>query len=392
MTDNRSTRETVVGTTDSQLRVAVDARVVQDAYHGIGRQTFELLRALEGRDDVSVEIIHGTETEGRLAIRELIADGGEAHELDAPIASTTEQFRWPRVLRHIRADFVLVPYHLSVPLYSPIPVACFVHDCIFEESAAYSPGARVRALYRLATRIALARSACVLTVSEATRIALGRYYGLELPEAHVIKNGVDGSFRRRVDDSDLERARAALRLPERYILHVGVGRPHKNRVVLVRALAHLADLEPPVHLVLVGSRDARFADDVAQAINELSLRDRVHRIDTVPEEHLAAVYQAAACFAFPSRVEGFGLPVLEAMASRVPVVASDVPVLAEIAGDAASLINPDDVRGWAEGLHRVLTDDLLASALVERGVETAKRYTWQGAADNLVVALTGARR
>jgi glycosyltransferase involved in cell wall biosynthesis len=392
MTHDRSGETAERGVADSPLRLAVDVRVVQDSYHGIGRQTFELLRALGGRDDVSVEIIHGADVDGRLPVHQLISDGREAHELNAPVASMSEQLRWPRVLRRLEADYLLVPYHLAVPVRSRIPVACFIHDCIFEESAEYSPGVRVRTLYRLATRIALARSACVLTVSEATRVAVGRYYGLDLPESHIIRNGVTGSFRRRSSASDLERVRAALQLPERYILHVGVGRPHKNRVVLVRALAHLADLDPTVHLVLVGSRDPRFDDDVAPTIDELGLRDRVRRIDAVPEELLSALYQAAACFAFPSKVEGFGLPMLEAMASRLPVVASDVPVLSEIAGDAALLIQPDDVRGWAEGLRRVLTDELVASELVDRGIERAGRYTWPGAADNLIVALTGVNR
>lgn len=99
------------------------------------------------------------------------------------------------------------------------------------------------------------------------------------------------------------------------------------------------------------------------------------------------MYQGASCFAFPSKTEGFGLPVLEAMASRVPVVASDVPVVAEVAGDAALLVDPDAVAGWAAALRRVLSDERLAAELVERGETVSQTYTWAHSGERLVRAL-----
>jgi glycosyltransferase involved in cell wall biosynthesis len=375
------------GTGERPFRLAVDARVVQDSYHGIGRQTFELLRALEVHDEVSLELIHSSEGGGRLSLNDISAKPNRLYRLDAPVASLSQQLQWPRVLRRLEADLLLVPYHLAVPWHAPMPVTCFVHDCIFEADRAYAPNSRVRHLYRVATRVALARSASVLTVSEATRADLSRHYGIVLPETHVIRNGVDSSFQRPIGRTELERARAELALPERYVLHVGVARPHKNQAVVVRALAHLLDLDPRVHLVLVGSRDPRFRDDAEAAVNELGLGERVRRIENVPEALMPSLYQAASCFAFPSKVEGFGLPLLEAMASRVPVVASNVPALSEIAGDAAILVDPADVRGWADALRRALTEPRLASTLVERGDAVAKRCTWSRAAEQLLAVL-----
>ncbi|MFL5955286.1 MAG: glycosyltransferase family 4 protein [Gaiellaceae bacterium] len=369
------------------LRLAVDARVVQDAYHGIGRQTFELLRVLEARDDISLDLIHTLDPPGRLSLRYVPVEPGHLHLLESPVASSAQQLHWPRLLRRLEADVLLVPYHLAVPWFSRLPVACFVHDCIFEEDRRYAPSTRVSALYKLATRLAIARSSRILTVSEATRGALEHHYGLRIPAEGVIGNGVDPSFGRRIGAEELTRARQTLDLPRRYVLHVGAARPHKNRAVLVRALPHLLELEPTVHLVLAGASDDRFPDDVAPLVRELGVADRVHRIHDVPESLLPALYRAASCFAFPSKVEGFGLPVLEAMAARVPVVASDVPVLAEVMGNAGLLVDPDDEVAWAQALGRVIAEPQLARRLVRRGVTRAGRHTWEGAADRLVAAL-----
>src|SRR5207237_9394445 len=131
------------------------------------------------------------------------------------------------------------------------------------------------------------------------------------------------------------RPKSELDLPNRYVLHVGVRRPHKNHATLVRAFGAVAAAQPDLQLVLVGRSDPRFLDSIPGLVQELDLEGRVRFLSSVGEDLLPAVYQGATVFAFPSAVEGFGLPVLEAMAAGVPVVASDAPAVQEAGGGAA---------------------------------------------------------
>jgi glycosyltransferase involved in cell wall biosynthesis len=162
-------------------------------------------------------------------------------------------------------------------------------------------------------------------------------------------------------------------LPERFILTVGARRPHKNHGVLLYALAMMP---PTVSLVIVGNSDPKFRDSLPQQISRLGLGSRVRLVPTVTEEALPAVYRAASVFAFPSLVEGYGLPPLEAMSAGVPVVSSAVPALAEVCESAAILVPPHDAAAWAAAMTRVLDDSAAASAMVAAGTAAATAATW----------------
>ena len=368
------------------MRLAVDGRVIQDRYHGIGRQALELVRVLARRPDIEVVLLHGGGPDDRLSVRDLDAGDVELVRFSAPPASLREQLRWHTVLQRVRPDVLLVPYHLSVPWRSPVPVASVIHDCILEEDPSFVPGPIVGRIYRTLTRIALQRSSLVLTVSHATRDSVRTHYGLEIPPNCVIHNGVDLRFSRHVLPRVRAKASQALGLPERYILHVGVRRPHKNQATLVKALRHLNE---DVHLVLVGSVDPRFHDPVPDLVRELGLEDRVLEVRSVPERWLPAVLQDAEAFVFPSLVEGFGLPLVEAMSAGIPVVASNVPAVVEVARGAALLIPPDDPTAWAAGVRSVLEEPEFRDELRRRGKRVAASYRWSFVAEGVVAALEG---
>jgi glycosyltransferase involved in cell wall biosynthesis len=175
-------------------------------------------------------------------------------------------------------------------------------------------------------------------------------------------------------------ARARYQLPERFILAVGAHRPHKNHEVLVRALAAVPG---DVGLVIVGYFDPNFGDPLPGLIAELGLESRVKLVPEVAEEWLPAVYRAASVFAFPSLAEGYGIPVLEAMAAGVPVVMSDIEVLAEVAGSAAVMVPPRDVAGWASAVTAVLSDAALSGRLTGAGSAVAAAAGWEHGASAL---------
>lgn len=290
----------------------------------------------------------------------------------------------------------MVFHQLSTPWLHETPVLSFVHDCILESTAPGGLRQPARALYKQATRLALQRADVVATVSEATRHDLRRLYGVEIPTGNVVHPGVDTQFLHARSDAELQSARRTLELPERYVLAVGAQRPQKNHDVLVQALHRLKDLQPAVHLVIVGAqdrlvrngvplggRDKRHRCGVQQLAREIGVQAKVHVRADVSEELLPAVYQGASALAFPSLVEGFGMPVLEALASNLPVVATNVPAVTEVAGDAALVVSAGDPDAWASALRRVLTDPELAARLRRSGAAVAATHGWDDSSKRL---------
>jgi glycosyltransferase involved in cell wall biosynthesis len=175
-------------------------------------------------------------------------------------------------------------------------------------------------------------------------------------------------------------ARELYGLPDRFILTVGAHRPHKNHEILVRSLAAL-----PAHvsLVIVGYFDPTFSEPLPALIRELGLTSRIRLVPEVADEWLPAVYSAASVFAFPSLAEGFGIPVLEAMACGLPVVASSIPAVAEIAGRAAVLVDPRDQDGWTSAIAALLDEPALAGRLAGAGRAVARGVSWRRGASAL---------
>lgn len=232
-----------------------------------------------------------------------------------------------------------------------------VHDISFARSHDFMPPHDLAAFRVLVPR-AMRRSDRVLTVTEWARSDIIDRYGLPPESVVVTPNGID-------DDARPE-GPAARRPP--YALFVGGLQRRKDPVTAVRALARMEDL----HLVIAG-RDGGEAPAVASAVSELRLGDRVHVVDYVPREELLALYRGAAALVFPSRYEGFGLPVLEAMACGTPVVAAAATSVPEVAGDAAVLVPPGDPEALADGVLRALAD---RERLVAAGFRRARQFRW----------------
>jgi glycosyltransferase involved in cell wall biosynthesis len=372
----------------SRLSVLVDGRVMRDSYHGIGRYAFELLWELKRRE-VNLTILYQPDG-GRLRVEELIADPAvSAMPSQVPVASPRSQWVLTRAIKKFRPDVVFVPYHLTTPVLRwGTPVVSVVHDCIFERDAAASGRSAFSIAYRLATRLAVRSATAVATPSRAARDDIQRFYGIDLPAGAILPHGVGAEFFTAADHprpSDID-------LPGRYILHVGAQRPHKNQRVLVEALAALRVDHPDLGLVLVGQPDRRFPDEVGLLVESLGLSDWVRRYSNADDKTLLGLYANAAVFAYPSLVEGFGLPVLEAMAAGLAVVASDAAAVQEVADGAALIVPANATEQWARALGLVLSDAALAKELRRRAGQVAARNTWARAADRTLEVLAGAAR
>jgi glycosyltransferase involved in cell wall biosynthesis len=242
----------------------------------------------------------------------------------------------------------------------------------------YSPliAWRLNGLLRLGMR----RAACVLCVSQATAEDVHARFGVERERLAVSYNGVGGRFSSRAGDEARRRVRDTLDVVEPYALFVGKLEPRKNVTRLLQAFAQFKrDTGSQTTLLLAGHRTG-VTPAIEQQIARLDLAGAVRQIGYVPGDLLTSLYSAARMFLFPSLWEGFGIPIVEAMACGTPVLTSNVTCLPEIAGDAAVIVNPQSTESIADGIARLDRSDKLREALVARGFERARLFTWENCA------------
>ncbi len=289
-----------------------------------------------------------------------------------------EQQGFPQAVGRVGADLAHVPYW-GGPLRSPAPVVLTIHDLIPLILPAYRGGV----LARLYTGLAAASArgaAAILTDSQASRADVLTHLGVPAERVHVVPLAVGEEYHPRRADSDDEAVRRKYDLPPQFALYLGGYDVRKNVPTLLKAYTYVREgAGEQLPLVLAGrlpqKRSPRFTD-MEKLLDEMALRDAVRPIGWVEEEEKPALYRLATCFVYPSRYEGFGLPVLEAMACGTPVITSDVASLPEIVGDAGFTLPPDDARGMAGAILAVLNQPDLAQTLKERGLARAATFSW----------------
>jgi glycosyltransferase involved in cell wall biosynthesis len=219
----------------------------------------------------------------------------------------------------------------------------------------------------------------IITISGKVRDDIIKYYRVPSGEIAVTYLAVDHNefFPRPQEEAD--RVRAKYGLPERFILYAASSLPHKNHARLLEAMRILKDRGERVSLVLIGARP-KGHDVVNEKIEHLCLRAEVVFTGWLPFEDIPPIYCAAEALVFPSLSEGFGIPVIEAMACGVPVVCSNIEPLPEIAGDAAHFIDPYDPASIAEGISKVVSDQIVRRELIEKGFRRAAAFTWENTA------------
>ena len=364
----------------SSRSILLDARVNGlPGAHGIARSVMKLAAHMRQTDDGLVLRVLVNPARGQLFPLSELPAHAEVIGTDITLGAVHRCRELGRLIRAVHAAVLYVPYPMLTPLIRPCPLVVTIHDCTIESDAGFAGGWHRQAGLKLATRTVLRRAAATTAPTRASLAEIGQHYPCA-PHPTLVPNGVDIMPFAAVTAGAVAAARDRYRLPEQFVLTVGAHRPHKNHEILVRALAAL-----PAHvsLVIVGYFDPRFPDPLPGLIAELGLGSRVRLVPEVADEWLPAVYRAASVFAFPSLAEGYGLPVLEAMASGVPVVASDIPALAEVAGSAAILVAPRDVAGWVSAMTAILVDPWVSAGLSSAGAAVAAGVTWERGATAL---------
>ena len=296
-----------------------------------------------------------------------------------------EQVEAPRVLREIKADL----YHglLNVlPLRTTCPTIVSVMDLSFLTQ----PQAHRwfnRTYLSLFARLSCRKAARVITISEHTKRDVTRYFGVNPERIDAIPLGVTENFRR-LPDAAIAQFKRDHQIGEQAAFYLGSIEPRKNLTRLIEAFAQLNPQSlisnPQLPQLFIGGALGWMYDETLARIQSLGLAGRVQLIGRVAEDDLPKWYSACNAFVYPSLYEGFGLPVLEAMACGAPVITSNVTSLPEVVGDAGIVIEPTDTEALAAALARVLSQPQLQAEMRQKSLQRAAQFTWQRTAQQTI--------
>jgi len=363
---------------DRPLRVLVDARVLVGRFSGIARVVTRLIDELARRDGIRVIALCGAHSPDALSTRHPI----EVMESSFSRADRTPYRRWrweqahlPEAIRRAKADVYHATWNSGIARNSGIPCILTIHDLIpWDDPASHFSGLADEWWYRHAVRTSARRAACVTTVSEHVRQdVLGR---LRLPLQKVVhvSNGVDIPTA----------SQAALSSGLPYVLYVGGHERRKNLAGLFAAMQRYWERHgPTLELRLTGRADT-LSQDAAEALLRLPGHAPVRFLGETDDSELERQYGSARALLLLSRAEGFGLPVLEAMAHQCPVIAAARYALPEVAGDAGILVDPGDPAQVCDAVFSVVHPSQFRDDLVARGRRRAAKLTWSAAADRFL--------
>jgi glycosyltransferase involved in cell wall biosynthesis len=361
-----------------RLRIGVDMHSLDGIHQGIKTHCFELFsRAVRVGSDIDFVCFVGDPARMRQTSEAFSLPNVAIVEMPKRSSLYRLLVQLPSLAGKHRLDLLHCQY--IVPPFSPCPTAVSIHDTLFESHPEYfKPLFRWRS--RIMMRRSAVRSALVCTGSKFSERELIARYSLDSGHVCTIGNGVDRDrFHPGLDGHDkvVELGLAS----GGYLLSVGRLEPRKNHIGIVRAFARLDTPRPK--LVIAGQRDFNY-DGVFAAIRELNLQDEVAILENLDDDKLAAVYRHALLFLYPSWAEGFGLPLLEAMASGVPVITSNNTSLGEVGADAALYALPESPESISAAIGKVLSDTGLRDDLIGRGLRRAAEYNWEDVAVRLV--------
>jgi len=283
-----------------------------------------------------------------------------------------------RLMRQDRPDLIHVQY--TAPLLGRVPVVVTVHDVSFLEHPEYFTRVRQWQL-RCTVAHTIRRAARILTVSEFSRDAILRSCDVDPGKIRVVPNAASPEFRVIGRDRAVGAARARLGFHEPFVFSVGDLQPRKNQIGLIAAFAQLLTAHPQLkhHLVLTG-KETWFTPRVREAALKSGFAGRIHFTGFVSDEELLNFYNACDCFVFPSFYEGFGLPILEAMACGRAVACSNTSAMPEVADGAGLLFNPHSVDDIRRSMADILLDAELRGRMERLGVQRAAYFSWQKSA------------
>lgn len=361
------------------MRAGIEARILAawTKYTGIERS---LLGLLEGLEDIA------DAPELLLYVR-----GTFSHAPPLPACARWRPIRIPALwltlglpiaARRDACDLIYFPYPVMPP-YCPLPTVVMIYDLtMFKNPEHYS--AQMLKVFAKPMRHAATHATHLIAISECTKRDLMELFALPDDRISAVPLGVGKKYHPIPQARDIVREAFGLQRP--YVIFVGTVQPRKNLPRLIEAFARAAQAERLDHELVIVGHVGWLAEGSLRAAEKPDAKGRVRFLQYQEENLLPALYSAADALAFPSLYEGFGLPVLEAMACGTPVLTSNTSSLPEVAGEASLLVDPLNTDEIAQALRRILSDQALRQSLREKGMARARSFTWRKSAERTLSA------
>ena len=358
------------------MRIGIDARMFHKA--GVRRYATELIRNLAGIDESNDYIVY-LSSDFRPVKMGSLSTNFQTVYLKAPLFSLGEHMDLISHLRNDRPDVFHTTFDFGVPLWPVRNVIVTVHD-VFFGPCTFFRNYKTRFLYQFLTKRSVKKASITVVISNFIKQKLIEYIpGMfeNQDKIRVVPNGVGTEFTPARGPDEEERIRRKYGIRDRYIFCVGsFASGIKNLPGILKAFSFMNDDLTESHQMVIAGEIFERIPEASDLIKKLKGRDRLVCLGYIPDAELPSIYRSAEVFMFPSLHEGFGIPVLEAMACGTPVITSSVTGMPEVAGDAALLVDPYSIDEMRGGLEKVLTDVHLREDLSKKGIQRAHHFSW----------------
>lgn len=369
------------------MKIGIEAqRIFRAKKHGMDVVAIEIIKNLQEIDKVNEYLIYAAPGEDASAIKE--TSNFKIKIIQGKTYVDWEQLWLPIQVKKDKIDILHCTCN-TAPLWSFIPKVVTIHDTIFVERQKWPINInwyqKLGNYYRRLVVPWIAKS-CerVIAPTEFEKKNIIQHFQIEDSKIEVVLHGVDNSFKKIVDQDLLGKVRKKYSLPDHFMFYLGNTEPRKNIHNLLKAYSELTSLDNNVPYLVITNIQASFLETVRKNLSLENLSQKIILIGYADSEDLAALYNLADFFLYPSLREGFGLPILEAMACGTPVITSLASAMPEIAQDAALLVDPFDYRQIKLGMIRLMTEDNLRKELSRKGLERVKAFTWKASAERIL--------
>jgi len=368
------------------VKIAIDIRRMTE--FGVGTYTRNVVRAFGRLDQTNQFVLIGS-PQKVAEIGPLPASFQTIPLLDdGTTARGYLEFR--AILKRTQCDLVHIPHLFWMPRTLPCPYVMTVHDLLEHMSHARGQSSLRRSLHRYLTRRVLKGAGRILAVSNFTKSEIETVFGIPASRIEVVYNAIDERFLHgHASDADRQMLAERYLIKYPFLLYAGSISPPKNLVRIIEAFSALkAELEkegkfPDLKLIIIGDELSKHPD-LRRTVIRSGVQNDVRFLGFIPIEMLRVFYDAAKIFVFPSLYEGFGLPPLEAMAHGTPVVTSNISSLPEVVGNAAVLVNPENVFEIMRALLHLLLDQPVRDEMKKRSYQQAKKFSWDASARRIL--------